>query len=270
MSCRVHQLKLHFCNKIKLLPQDLYVRRIFEYFWTTGSAVGLVGELRDILGLYRLDPELGPALRQFHLMDHAHLKIQLKKITTHAFQRIDFRMARRAVIQSAALSTGQAEGIRRVTFTVDRHRGVLSQLANPLLSAPERTIYHQVLIGCDFLTPFSYRNKPKCLFCGAKGITMKHLVLECPRVSNLGDGTGTLILERILTTTSCPPQIQSILATYSAAEMKDNLFWCVMGVWDLPLLKKFRNYNYLMTKITANRLLELKRSWIEAAARVPS
>ena len=37
-----------------------------------------------------------------------------------------------------------------------------------------------VLSGCDFITPHSYKNLPKCRLCNAKKIDINHLLFKCP------------------------------------------------------------------------------------------
>ena len=234
-----------------------------EFYWENGSSIGLIGDIRNILDIYRADPDLGSLVPTFELMDHAFPKKYLKSKMVAAFNRTDFEIARVAVIQSALVSTGQADGMRRISHTMRGHCKVLPQLVNPLFTAPERTIYFQVLVGCDFITPFSYRNKPKCCLCGARKVTTKHLVTACPKTALCAGNSGILLVDRILTQTECPPDIQEILERQVRSPVKNELFWTLMGVFDFHIYKIHKKYINSLLKITANRLLQLKMVWID-------
>ena len=237
-----------------------------EFFWASGSTIGLVGDIRDILNIYNDDSDLGSLVPTFKLMDHAFPKKFLKSAMVTAFNRIDFETSRAAVTRSALVSTGQAEGMRRIAVTGREYCKVLPQLTNPLYTAPERCIFYQVLVGCDFITPFSYRKRPKCCLCGAPQITTQHLVLECPEVAVCDGNSGILLVERILARPECPPVVREILERQVSEGAKTDLFYTLMGVVDPQLFQTHKYYFNSMLKITANRLLHLKSAWIDGIA----
>ena len=41
--------------------------------------------------------------------------------------------------------------------------------------------YIQALSGCDFLTPHSHNNKPKCRFCDHDSVDWTHLLFKCEK-----------------------------------------------------------------------------------------
>ena len=174
------------------------------------------------------------------------------------FNRLDFEACRDAVTNSALVSSGQAEGMRRVADTMTEHRKVLQILANPLLPAPERTLHYQVLVGCDFITPFSYKKRPKCAFCGKRRITTSHIVLECPETAL--DGSDIAVVKNIISSVECPLEIREILEN---TEDTNDLFYYVLGVFDACILERHKHFINKMLKITTNHLASLKRAWAD-------
>ena len=223
--------------------------------------------IREILDFYRPIVDFKPLSlldSRLESMDHAVSKSALKSLTSTFFAKYDFRITRRAAIRSAVFSTGQADGFRRVSFTMDRHRAVLPLLTNPLMTPSERTLFYQVLIGCDFLTPFSHAKKPKCRFCKARNTTPRHLLLECPKVAITVPGQDAAVVGEAKS--QLGEAFEWLVSPTDRANNR-SFFWALMGISDIfiPKSKKYLTYlRNLLTKITANKLLSLKFKWVQA------
>ena len=124
-------------------------------------------------------------------------KTFMKSHTDKILVQTDFQSCYNSVEHSAHKSTGQALRVMKMSSVLDTHEGGLRALDNYLWLPSKRTLFYQILVGCNFLTPHDHSKKPKCKFCdNQQEASWKHLFFQCPEFSENGKPK---IITRIIT-----------------------------------------------------------------------
>ena len=146
----------------------------------------------------------------------------------------------------------------------NKHHGVLPQLNNPLMRPRERTLFYQVMVGSNFLTPSSHKKKPQCLFCDKKA-TFSHLLFECSHCKGLSDLpciieiTQSKLFNSKLT--GAKHFLDKISDLYQARNYR-SLFLFYMGLHESDATqRRYRKTLRVTQKIAASCLARTKAAW---------
>ena len=260
METRVHQLKIFWYNKLKKFADSLYVHKIFEYTMTHGR---FRIELENIFQKYRIHPKYDEWLAECENPDFHIPKIQMKMRTDKIMGEIDFAASYQAARDSVT-STGQARMVVHATSILKAHHGGLCILNNHLWLPSERTLFFQVLVGSNFLTPFNHSNKPDCKFCNEKNISWSHFFCKCP---DYQENQKPKILKQFTKALSTVHKSDRLILTRLSNPVDDDDFFKLcLGILSQNAANqiRFKKTVSKVTKISANLFTEINDRWFAA------
>ena len=159
--------------------------RLLEDSWSEGSSSGLGVDLRKICNEWnRFDDfaeRIAPSLTANSEYEDRRF---FDKTVRSTLETCDLTRDLEALARSASVSDGgSGQALRAFRY----HAGEVTIGLSPLLNRhfarrSTRTLWINVLSGCDFITPHSHKNLPKCNLCGKNEIDILHLLLDCPKM----------------------------------------------------------------------------------------
>ena len=181
---RVAQLKLSFYNKLKTFDDGLYLKALMRESFKPDRRSGLGHDIMKIYDEFMGFPKFQEEMEDFLDVNHVNDNYKMfNKSIKSMLEEIDFEYCIEKMAHSADVRGGGSGQAGKSYAYLSKE--IYPSLCPLLLFRPrhrrERTIFLRTLSGCDFLTPHSFKNLPKCKLCGRNGVGWKHLLFNCPK-----------------------------------------------------------------------------------------
>ena len=185
MKSRIAQIKLCFFNKLKTFGSDLYINKIMSSSMDRACSIGLRRDVELIYKAWSNYPSFVRVMGPYSTFDNCEIDQKLfNQLCRGVMEEVDMSACLSNIEKSALYGSGQALHVHRYC------NKILPSVCPLLMFEPRtrrvRTLFLNALSGCDFLTPFNYKKKPKCILCEKCPASWKHLLFECEgRVNGL-------------------------------------------------------------------------------------
>ncbi len=281
MRCRVSQLKICFHNKLKSFDANMYLKKLLVDSWSADRVSGLATDIKRIKSYWSalddnmFDEKVAPFLNVNSEFQDSKL---FNKSVRCILESADLKTALACLARSANTANGGSGQAQRAYSYLS---GDVRLRLTPLLkvcfvSRSTRTLFTNVLSGCDFITPHSHKNLPKCRFCDQNRVDIAHLLFSCPgldptlswlqkmknKLSELTHSDKKAISAVAKVTGSC---LAELLEANNYEGLMKFVFGCCCR--NDGTLKPLRYVPVLQCVIenTATKLAEVQEAWIDAA-----
>ena len=200
------------------------------------------------------------------------------KMVRSTLESCDLSRDLRALERSAG-GEGSGQALRAYQYSAGEASIELSPLLNRHFARrAERTLWINVLSGCDFITPHSHKNRPKCKLCGKNSIDIFHLLLDCPEIDQnmlwvnkiRRELTNSMKFCRKIENRSVAEQTRRVLDDLLENGDKTEIFKFIFGLAckESDDLSPLRHGPILwrVIKCTASQLSTVQKRWFDADA----
>ena len=249
MKCRVAQLVLCAHKKLSVMfDEGYYLNQILEYNSQYDNSLK-----KDVLSILETFPnnadDMTKLLLEYNeeITDAKQLKSFKLKLRA-LLEEIDFKRTREQLELSVTVGSGQAQrALRTVSKDKTYHLSPLLRCSIPRYSLSK---FIQTVSGCDFLTPYNFRNKPTCRFCNNNSADWTHLFFNC---ENYKPG----ILDKIKNADLHPKTIAKITELTNNNDQKSltDLLFCADGT------DKFKSDISILCPIVAKTCVKIHQDW---------
>jgi hypothetical protein len=211
MRSRIAQLKVCFYNKLKTF-NNLYLTSILRN--PQAPLHGLREDIQKIYIEWSPIPHFAPLANYESLNTVMDDTKKFNAAAKAAFEKCDMYRCLESLHKSAdSASGGSGQAAKALDCTAPRVSPALCSILRISTSRRrDSTLLMNTLSGCDFVTPFSHKNKPICRMCRSARASWCHLLLECPKRRSQNDKILADIknnLEKVITNPETEPSSKS-------------------------------------------------------------
>ena len=176
LCSRWQKLKLLFANKVSQLPDFWLVKKIWDYRKTVHDPNSLYNEIADICKQHKIEitvVETAPTepLRRYLLpiLQKEAFEKDVKEMDTSIQERTGQPWITNHILKSEGITGFHQPEILDLEYLIDKHA---------------RDTFLQSISGCDFFTPYDYREKKRCPWCNKpKILDTFHILTGCEKLS---------------------------------------------------------------------------------------